>query len=196
MKLSAAVNKLAKTPAYGYNHVANTWELLPYKISYPPDGRFIGRSVSFYDRRIFITPGELPDKYSLIKIGTAGTEILMVYASQENINHDRTYLFSHTGFNIQGYANVFRLVKTNTASGVGGKAVKTLVGSFPVALEKGFSGPANLNVAGVYNTRMSAYTVAYADIQTSDTLEFGGDTFVIDEKAPELRLQFLQLTKR
>jgi hypothetical protein len=196
MKLASAVNKLCKTTVYGYNKDTLVWDLLPFKMSYPPDGRFIGRSVSFYDRRIFITPEEIDDKYPLIKIGTLDSEELMIYASQENIHHDHTYLFSYTGFNIQGYANLYRLTKTTSASGVKGTAVKTLVGAYPIALEKGFSGPQNLNAAGVYNTRLSGYIPEYAEVLVSDTLEFDGDVYTIDETVSELKLRFIQLTKR
>lgn len=196
MKLSQATRKLALCTAQGFNTTTLAWELLPYKVSYPPDGRFIGRSVDFYNRRIFITPEAIPDNIALIKIGPDDSEVLMIYASQQNINRDETYLFSHTGLNIQGYAKVHRMVKTVTASGVGGIAVDTVVGEYPVAMEKGFSGPQNYQASGVYNTRLSCYIPAYADVKTSDTLEFQGESYVIDESVPELRMRFLQITKR
>jgi len=197
MNLGQAVNKLSLTPISGLNHTTGLWELLPFKCSYPPDGRFIGRSVSFYDRRTLITPGDIDSKYSLVRVGDGSdSEILMIYASQKNINRNKTYLYSHTGFNVQGYAGIHRLTKTQSASGLAGTAVNNLIGTYPVALEKGFAGPADAHAAGVYNTRVSGYIAAYADIKTSDTLTLAGDTYVIDEMIPELKLLFLQLTKR
>lgn len=196
MKLSQATRKLALTTAYGFSTQNNAWEKLPFKVSYAPDGRFIGRSVSFYDRRVLITPEVIPSDYAIVKLGLNDSEILMVYAGQENINRDETYLYSYTLFNVMGYASIKRLVKTPTASGVGGKAVETLVGEYPVALEKGFAGPMHEQAAGFYNTRVSCYIPAYADIKVSDTLEFAGDVYTIDESVPELQLRFLQLTKR
>lgn len=196
MKLKQAVLKLARTSAYGFNTSTLVWEPLDFKISYTPDTRVIGRNVAFFDRRLFISPVEIPSLYSLVKIGLNDSEVLMVYSSQENINRDTTYLYSNTGFNVQGYANLFRLIKTPSASGVSGAGVKTLVGSYPVALERGFSGPQNPQAAGVYNTRMGCYIPAYADVKLSDTLEFGQDVFTIDESVPELKLRFLQLTRR
>lgn len=196
MKLSQATKKLALTTAYGFNRVTDKWDKLPFKVSYAPDGRFIGRSVSFYDRRVLITPAEIPEQYATIKLGLNDSEVLMVYAGQENINRDETYLFSYTLFNVMGFAVIKRLVKTTTASGVGGKAVETIVGLFPVAMEKGFAGPAHEQAAGFYNTRVSCYIPAYADIRVSDTLEFENEVYTIDESMPELQLRFLQLTKR
>jgi hypothetical protein len=196
MKLSQATKKLALTTAYGFNRSTNAWELLPFKVSYAPDGRFIGRSVSFYDRRVLITPAEIPKKYALVKLGVTNSELLMVYAGQENINRDESYLFSYTLFNVMGFATIKRLVKTQSASGVGGKSTTSIVGEFPVAVEKGFAGPNHAQAAGVYNTRVSCYIPAYADIKASDTLEFAGDVYTIDEVIPELELKFLQLTKR
>lgn len=196
MKLSQATKKLALTTAYGFSTQNNAWELLPFKVSYAPDGRFIGRSVSFYDRRVLITPDKIPDDYAIIKVGINDTELLMVYAGQENINRNETYLYSYTLFNVMGFAAIKRLTKTTSASGVGGRAVETLVGEYPVALEKGFAGPMHEQAAGFYNTRVSCYIPAHADIRVSDTLEFAGDVYTIDESVPELQLRFLQLTKR
>lgn len=196
MRLSQATKKLALTTAYGFNRDTSAWDMLPFKVSYAPDGRFIGRSVSFYDRRVLITPEEIPSQYAVIKVGVRDTELLMVYAGQENINRDETYLFSYTLFNIMGFATIKRLVKTLSASGVGGKSTTSTVGDFPVALEKGFAGPDHKSAAGYYNTRVSCYIPAYADIQAADTLEFEGDTYTIDEVITELELKFLQLTKR
>lgn len=196
MKLSQASRKLSLTKAYGYDHSINAWEELTFKISYPPDGRFIGRQVSFYDRRTLISPEEIPAKYSLLRLGSNQSEEVMIYAGQENINRDETYLFSYTVFNIMGNATIKRLVKTTTASGVGGKSTETVVGSYPIILEKGFSGPGNDMAAGVYNTRVSGYVPLYADVKMSDVLYFGTDVFTIDEMFQELQLRYLQLTKR
>lgn len=196
MKLSQAARKLALTTAYGYDHTLNQWEELDFKISYPPDGRFIGRQVSFYDRRTLITPEEIPSRFSLLRLGLNSTEEVMIYAGQENINRDETYLYSYTVFNIMGYATVRRLTKTTTASGVGGKSVESVVGSYPLIVEKGFSGPGNDMAAGVYNTRVSGYMPLYADVKMSDTIHFGTDVFTIDEMFQELQLRYLQFTKR
>jgi hypothetical protein len=196
MKLSQATKKLSLTTIYGFNRDTDKWDKLPFKVSYAPDGRFIGRSVSFYDRRVLITPEVIPDRYATVKLGLTDSEILMVYAGQENINRDETYLFSYTLFNVMGFAVIKRLVKTTTASGVGGKSVDSIVGAFPVAMEKGFAGPAHDMAAGFYNTRVSCYIPSYADIRVSDTLEFGNEVYTIDESIPELQLRFLQLTKR
>ena len=196
MKLGQAVNKLAQCDLHGFNVTTSLWELLPFKVIYSVDGRFIGRSVSFYNRRVFICPQDIPLNYPIIKIGKTDSEPLMIYASQENINRNESYLFSFTGFNIQGNATIHRLVKTQSASGMGGKATDSVHGIFPVALEKGFSGPANLQVAGAYNSRVSCYIPSYAGVELSDTLEFEGEFYTIDELLPELRLTFLQLTKK
>lgn len=196
MKLSQATKKLALTSIYGFNIATDRWDKLPFKVSYAPDGRFIGRSVSFYDRRVLITPEVIPDAYAIVKLGLSDSEILMVYAGQENINRDESYLYSYTLFNVMGFATIKRLTKTTSASGVAGKAVESVVGSYPVALEKGFAGPMHEQAAGFYNTRVSCYIPMYADIRVSDTLEFSGDVYTIDESVPELQLRFLQLTKR
>lgn len=196
MKLSQASKKLSLTSAKGYDHVTGLWDDLSFKVSYPPDGRFIGRSVSFYDRRTLITPEEIPAKYSLLRLGLDQTEEVMIYAGQQNINRNETYLFSYTVFNIMGYASVRRLTKTTTASGMGAKTTESTVGTYPIILEKGFSGPSNENAAGVYNTRVSAYIPFFADVKTSDTIQYGTDVFTIDEMFQELQLRYLQLTKR
>jgi hypothetical protein len=196
MKLSQATKKLALVTAYGLDNTSQKWEVLPFKVSYAPDGRFIGRSVSFYDRRVLITPKVIPDKYAVVRLGLDSSEILMVYANQQNINRDETYLYSYTLFNVQGMAEVHRLAKSVAASGMQSKGVDSVVGTYPVAMEKGFAGPAHEQAAGFYNTRVSCYIPLYADVRPSDTLVFEGDTYVIDEAIPELQLRFLQLTKR
>jgi len=194
MRLGQSVGKVCKTKIEGFNYQTGLFEDLPFMCSYPPDGRFIGRSVSFYDRRVLITPEQIDDLFPIVRIGDE--EVLMIYASQQNINRGHQYLWSHTGFNIQGYADVHRLITTTVASGAKGKGVDTAIGNYPVSLEKGFSGPPSQYEAGYYSTRMSCYIPAYADVKLSDTIVFQGETYTIDESAPELRLRFLQLTKK
>ena len=195
MRLSQAVKKLSKTTVQGYRHTTGAWETLPFNLSYPPDGRFIGRSVDFYDRRIFTSPQEITEDYSLLRIGTGDTEELMIYAQQKNIHRDRNYLYSYTGLNIQGYAKLLRNTKTQTASGIGGSVSKTLIGEFPVMFVKGFSGPAHESAAGVYNSRINGYMPQYAGATPQDTIELFCDSYLIDEVIQELRLTFVQLTK-
>lgn len=193
MKLSQATLKVCRTELWGFTGLA--WEKLPFACSYPPDGRFIGRNVSFYDRRTLITPQGFPEKYSILRIGSDTSEEVILYASQQNINNGDTYLFSHTVFNVMAYATVRRLVKTLSASGMAGKATNSMVGLFPIIFEKGFSGPENRDAAGVYVTRVSCYIHPSSGLKKSDTLEIAGDTYTVDELVPELKLLFAQLTK-
>jgi hypothetical protein len=195
VRLSQAVRKLSKTTVQGYRHSTGVWETLPFKLSYPPDGRFIGRSVDFYDRRIFTSPEEITEDFSILRIGTGNIEELMIYAQQKNIHKDRNYIYSYTGLNIQGRAKLFRNTKTQTASGIGGIISKALIGEFPVMFVKGFSGPAHESAAGVYNSRINGYMPQYAGVLPQDTIELFGESYQIDEVIPELRLTFVQLTK-
>ena len=193
MRLSQATLKVCRTELWGYT--SGAWEKLPFACSYPPDGRFIGRNVGFYDRRTLITPADIPSEYSILRIGSDDSEEVILYASQQNVNNDETYLFSHTVFNVMAYATVRRLVKSLSASGMPGKATNSTVGLFPIIFEKGFSGPENREAAGVYVTRVVCYIHPSSGLKKSDTLEIAGETYTVDELIPELKLLFAQLTK-
>ena len=196
MRLGQAVGKLCKTDIYGQSIGSNNWDLLEFRCMLPPDGRFIGRSVAFYDRRTLMTPVPIPPEYPLLRIGSVDSETFMLYASQGNTDHNKPYLVSHTIISLQGYAEVWRLQPVIAASGVtvGNGEVKVL--DIPIALERGFTGKSSEVEAAVYTSRVTGFVPKGYAIAFSDYIKFENDIYTIDEIVPELFLQIITMSKK
>jgi len=193
VKLSQASNKLSRNVAQVYDHTDSVWVSLPFKVMLANSGRWIGRTETFYNRRVILSPHRIDPEYQVIRI--SGAEYLL-FAEQPNIQANDTYLYDYTGLNVEReYADLKGLTPTLVASGISGKKVVSSLGSFPIAMDRFASNPSTL-VKDVTQSKLNCYIPTYANASRDHIVEFRGEQYDVKEEYLELNLTHLTLIKR
>lgn len=193
MWFDQAVNKLASNTCQAYNPTKAKWETLPFKIQLANSGRWIGRTESFYNRRVILTPEVIDPKYQVIRLGKVE---FLLFANQPNIQQDDTYLYDYTGLNIEpSYATLTGLTPTLSASGVSGTKTVVSLGSFPVAMDR-FASSGSVLTRDVNQSKMNCYIPTYSNAVETNLLTLAGEQYGVKESFLELNLLHLTLVKR
>ncbi len=199
MNLGRAAHKMSKNTLEGFDHVNSVWVTLPFKCQLATSGRWIGRSEDFYNRRVLLTPEPLPETYEVVRIGGLGTEYL-VFANrplgQPNTRDNHTYLYEYNVFNVEVvYADLVGLTQTVSASGINGAKVETVLGTYPVAVDR-YASSSNTTVKDIVQSKVNVYIPTYAQANTEHTIHLAGEYYDIKEAYLELSLTHLNCIKR
>lgn len=199
MRLSSATKKLAKTPLQGYDPTKAKWVTLNFGCQLTPSGRWIGRTEDFYNRRVVLTPEPIPEIYEVIRIGGSVAEYLL-FANrpfgQPNYRNGEFYLFEYNALNAEvNHASLIELVSTPVASGISGKKVEHVIGTFPVAVDR-YAGKTNTTAKDLVQSKCNVYIPTYAGATSAHTLRLDGDSYDIQESYLELSLTHLNCVKR
>lgn len=199
MKLSTAARKLSKTVLKGYDHLTASWVTLGFQCQIANSGRWIGRSEDFYNRRVLLTPEPLPDKYEVVRVGDSNAEYLIFAnrpSGQVNIRDNLSYMWEYTIFNTEVvYASIMGLTPSVSASGINGAKVPSLIGTFPVAIDR-YASSSNTTVKDIVQSKCNVYIPTYANAGTEHTLVLAGEYYDIKEAYLEMSLTHLNCIKR
>lgn len=199
MKLSRAAYKMARNKLEAYDHVNAAWVELDFKCQLANSGRWIGRSEDFYNRRVLLTPAPMPDEYEVVRIAGQEAEYL-VFANrphgQPNFQANEGYLYEYNIFNCEVvHADLIGLTPTPSASGINGKKTETLLGSYPVAVDR-YASSSNTTVKDIVQSKTNVYIPTYAGANTEHSLRLAGEYFDIKEAYLEMSLTHLNCIKR
>jgi len=190
-----AAGKLSKDSAEVFNPTSALWEPLPFKVLLSESGRWVGRTESFANRRVLLSPEKISEDIQVLRLTTDNVEFLL-YSEQPNIAKNKSYLFDYTIMNVEsGYAELFELVDTPMASGMSGRKVENSLGLFPIATDR-FAGQAGSIVRDMNQSRLNLFLPTYCDAKREHFLRWNGYYYDIKEVYPELRLLHLIVTQR
>lgn len=196
MWFGQAAGKLARNSIEAYNRVTGKWELQPFKVQLANSGRWIGRSESFYNRRIILCPRRLDPKYQVVRL-VSGSEYL-IYGTQENVQANSSYLFDVSVLNVEpvGYAQVVSLNPGVSSSGVKGiKGPETVIGNFPVAFDRYASSTSNV-AKDVVQSRINCFIPTYANLKRDHIIRLAGEEYDVKEVVREIDLTHATLVQR
>lgn len=187
--------KLSKNNAEVFNPTTQEWDPLSFGVLLTESGRWVGRTESFANRRVMLSPKALPDSAQALRF-TADNVELLVYSVQPNIAKNKGYMYDYTVMSIeQGYAELFELVDTPSASGMSGRRVENSLGLFPIATDR-FAGQAGGIVRDMNQSRLNCFIPTYSGAKREHFIRWNGYDFDIKEEYPELRLLHLIVTQR
>jgi hypothetical protein len=190
-----AAGKLSKDNAEVYNNTSGLWEPLGFKVLLSESGRWVGRTESFANRRVLLSPQKIDDSIQVLRLTTDNVEFLL-YSEQPNIAKNKSYLFDYTIMNVEvGYAELFELVDTPMASGLSGRKVENSLGLFPIATDR-FAGQAGSVVRDMNQSRLNCFIPLYCNAKREHFLRWQGYDYDIKEVYPELRILHLIVTQR
>ena len=199
MRFSQAAGKFSRNELQAFNHTTQQWDILPFKCMLGNSGRWIGRSEDFYNRRVLLTPQPIPIDYQVVKLGQRDGEYL-IFANapeaQPNVQANEAYLFDYTVLNAEvQHADLVDLVPTVSASGVNGRRVDVVLGTYPVAIDR-YAAATNSSVPSVDQSKTNVYIPVYANAKAGQVLRHGGSFYDIQESVLELNLTHLYCIKR
>lgn len=200
MKLSRAAYKMARNTLEAYDPVSQGWVTLDFKCQLANSGRWIGRSEDFYNRRVLLTPAPLPDNYEVVRIAGVEAQEYLIFANrpygQPNYQMDKSYLYEYNVFNCETHhADLVGLTPTLSASGINGKKTETVLGSYPVAVDR-YASASNTTVKDIVQSKCNVYIPTYAGANTEHSLHLAGEYFDIKEAYLEMSLTHLNCIKR
>lgn len=198
MKLSRAARKMANTTLECYDPNLGMWVKQSFGCQMSNSGRWIGRSEDFYNRRVLLTPYEIPPQYEVVRVGNRTNEYLIFSnepSGQVNIRDNEAYLFEYNILNVEiEYAELVGLTNTPSASGINGKKVEESLGFFPVAVDR-YAGMTNSTVKDTVQSKMNVYIPTYANANVNHILRLAGETYDIKEVYLELSLTHMNCVK-
>lgn len=199
MKLRTAARKMARNTIEAFNPDTERWDKLSFKCQLANSGRWIGRSEDFYNRRVLLTPQPIPSIYEVVRLTGTGSEYLLYShkpGGQINIQADEGYLFEYNALNTEfEYADLVGLSPVTSASGINGKKVEYVIGSYPVAIDR-YASATNTTVKDIVQSKVNIFIPTYALANTEHTIRLAGEYFDIKEAYQELSLTHLNCTKR
>lgn len=192
MHLHQAVKKLSRNTAEVYNPTTNLWEGLGFKVMLPVSGRWVARTPDFSENRLCISPFTLPDYTRLIRFTSNPADEFLIYAVQQNIQANRSYLWDYTLKQAEvNYAQVIEMVPQVMASGVSGKKVENVVGSFPIYWDR-LSSESSPLARDMMQSKFIGYIPHYSGLHREHIIrwDYQGKTYEWDVKevVPEILL--------